>query len=41
VFENDVFFLQDDAPIFNAHVPEILTAVTGVDADDVPAVLGV
>ena len=35
VLENDVFLLQSDAPIFNAHIPEILTAVTGVDADDV------
>ena len=41
VLENNVFFLQGDASIFDADIPEILTAVTGVDADDVPAVLGV
>src|SRR5829696_3234279 len=39
MLENDVFFLQSNFSIFDADVPQILTAVSGVDADDVPSVL--
>ena len=41
MFENEVLLLQGDPPIFDAHIPEVLTAVTGVDADDVSAILRV